>query len=88
MTELLYKKFVKETLDSKGNLKDIEFDYPDNFNFAYDVVDALAKTKPNKKAMVWLSKDKEEKIFTFEDMSKYSNKAANYFASLGIGKGD
>ena len=54
MTELLYKKFVKETLDSKGNLKDIEFDYPDNFNFAYDVVDVLAKTKPNKKAMVWL----------------------------------
>ena len=88
MSELMYKNFVKETLDEKGNLKDIIFDYPESFNFAYDVVDSLAKSKPNKKAMVWLSKDKEEKIFTFEDMSKYSNKAANYFASLGIGKGD
>lgn len=88
MSELIYKKFVKETLDEKGCLKDIEFCYPENFNFAYDVVDELAKTKPNKRAMVWLSKDKKERVFTFQDMMKYSNKTANYFASMGIGKGD
>ena len=51
MSELMYKNFVKETLDEKGNLKDIIFDYPESFNFAYDVVDSLAKSKPNKKAI-------------------------------------
>ena len=29
-----------------------------------------------------------ERRFTFGDMKKYSNMTANYFKSLGIGKGD
>ena len=63
--------------------------YPDNFNYAFDVIDELAKTKPNKLAMIWVSKDEtEEKRFTFRDLMKLSNKAANYFISLGIKKGD
>lgn len=71
-----------------GSLEKIEFNEPDNFNFAYDVVDKLAKTKPQKTAMVWLSKNKEKKVFTFQDMSIMSSKAANLFASQGIKKGD
>lgn len=88
MSELFYKKFVQEVVDENGMLKDIKFKYNDNFNFAYDVVDELAKTKPDKKAMIWISKDKEERIFTFSDISRYSDKTANYLRSLGIGKGD
>ena len=88
MSDLFYKRFVTETVDENGMLTDVKFHYDENYNFAYDVVDVLAITKPNKKAMIWLSKDKEERIFTFADMKRYSDKTANYFKSLGIKKGD
>ena len=86
--ELLYKKFVNEVIDENGMLKDISFNIPEDFNYGFDVVDAIAAKEPDKKAMIWLSKDKEERIFTFSDISRYSNKVANYFRSLGIGRGD
>lgn len=86
--EPLYKRFVNEVIDEKGMLKDITFNIPSDFNYGFDVVDEIARRTPDKKAMVWLSKDKEERIFTFSDISRYSNKVANYFRSLGIGRGD
>jgi acetyl-CoA synthetase len=61
---------------------------PENFNFAFDVVDELAGTAPDKVAMVWCNDSGEEAIFTFGQMKKYSDKAANFFLSAGIGKGD
>lgn len=88
MADLIYKKFLTETVDENGLLKDVKFHYPENFNFAYDVVDELARIKPGKRAMIWLSKDKEERVFTFADLKRYSDKTANYFLSLGIKKGD
>ena len=86
--QLIYKQFVDETVDEKGHLTGIKFHYPDNYNFAFDVVDALAKKDPAKKALVWLSKNHELKEFTFKDISEMSSMAANYFLSLGIRKGD
>ncbi len=41
--ELLYKQFVHETLDENGHLKDITFQNTEQFNFGFDVVDALGK---------------------------------------------
>jgi acetyl-CoA synthetase len=61
---------------------------PDNFNFAFDVVDEIACKTPNKIAMVWCNDKGEEAIFTFADMKRYSDRAANFFVSAGIGKGD
>ena len=84
---MLYQRFVNETIE-EGKLKDIQFHYPENFNFAYDCVDELGKTMPEKKAMHWISKNHEERIFTFRDISEYSSKTANYFTDLGIRKGD
>lgn len=86
--KLLYHKYVNEVLDENGFLKDISFNIPDNFNFAFDVLDELAKKYPNKVAMTWLSKDHQHRDFTFSDISRYSNKTANYLTSLGIKKGD
>lgn len=86
---LLYKQYVTETLDKQGNLQDISFNIPDNFNFAFDVVDELARTKPDKLAMLWESNDHSEiREFTFSDMARYSAQAANYFSQLDIRKGD
>lgn len=61
---------------------------PDNFNYAYDVVDYIAELEPERPAMVWCNDVGEEKFFTFRQMRDYSNKAANFFKSLGIEKGD
>ncbi len=85
---LIYKQFVNETLDENGSLTDITFNVPDNFNFGYDVVDALAKKCPNKVAMTWVSHDNKTKHLTFKDISDYSNKTANYLMSLGVKSGD
>ena len=86
--ELIYRNFTRETLDGQGRLTAIEFDPPENFNFGFDVVDALARKCPDKTAMIHLSNDKQERRFTFSQISRYSNRAANFFSSLGIGKGD
>jgi acetyl-CoA synthetase len=61
---------------------------PDNFNFAFDVVDDIALKTPDKIAMVWCDDKGEEAIFTFGQMKCQSDKAANFFLSAGIGKGD
>lgn len=61
---------------------------PENFNFAFDVVDEIARQTPEKIAMVWCNDKGEEALFTFADMKKYSDKAANFFMSAGIKKGD
>lgn len=89
----IYEKFTngrnRDSFTSYDELhKTYKITYGDDFNFAYDVLDVLGETKPDKLAMVWLSNKKERKTFTFSEMSKASSKAANYFRSLGIRKGD
>lgn len=69
-------------------LENFKIETPDNFNFAFDVVDEWARVEPEKPALLWCDDAGEERKFTFTDISKLSNKAANAFRKLGIGKGD
>ena len=73
----IYEEFVGASRDDFLSLKDAQknykLTYKDNFNFSYDVLDVLGKTKPDKLAMIWVSNDGEEKRFTFSDMMKMSN---------------
>ncbi len=85
---MVVQPFIDTVEDADGRLKEIRFFNEDNFNFAYDVVDALGKSKPDKLAMVWLDHNKNEKRFTFKDMMKESSRTANYFKALGIKRGD
>ena len=84
----LYKNFCKETTDENGKLTGFELVFPENYNFGYDVVDKMAELVPNDTAVVWTNPEKEEKIFTYSDISRLSNKAANVFRNHGIKKGD
>ena len=84
----VYKKWVKTEKDEQKRLKSIEFLNEDKFNFGYDIVDALAQKCPDKLAMLHVSNTKEERRFTFGDISRYSSMTANYFESLGIKRGD
>ena len=86
--ERVYQKFVDVVENEKGTPTSIKFKNEDKFNFAFDVVDAIADKSPDKLAMLHISKDKTERRFTFKDMKKASNQCANYFKSLGIKKGD
>lgn len=84
----IYKNFCHETVDGDGRLTGLTLDYPDNFNFGYDVVDRIAEETPDKRALVWCSVEGEEHIFSFDDIRKNSNRMANVFRNAGIGRGD
>ncbi|HOD02290.1 MAG TPA: AMP-binding protein, partial [Clostridiales bacterium] len=88
----IYEKFTGRKRESFSSYEDVYNNYSltweDDFNFAYDVIDVLGTEKPDKLAMLWLSNEGEEKRFSFRDMMLLSNKAANFFTSEGIKKGD
>lgn len=80
--ERVYKKFIDVTEDENGTPTSITFKNTDNFNFAYDIIDGIAKKSPDKLAMLHISADKKETRFSFGDIKKYSCRAANYFKSF------
>lgn len=84
----IYHRFCTEVLDDQGILKDISLHYPDSFNFAYDVADAIAEETPEKTAIVWCNAENEEHFFTFADVKTQSNRMANVFRSAGLKRGD
>jgi len=86
----LLKNFVNRVeFDSYEDFKNnFDFKVPENFNFAYDVVDRYAEEDPEKMALLWCNDKGGEERFTFADMKLYSDKAANLIKSYGIKKGD
>ena len=86
--KLQVEKFITTVDAENGAPVSISFRDEDKFNFAFDVVDEIARNKPEKVAMIHLDRDKNEVKYTFRDMKDLSSQAANYFTSLGIKKGD
>ena len=84
----IYQQFCHEHLDEQGRLQRLTLEYPENFNFGYDVVDRLAEQSPQERALVWCNAEGEEHVFSFADIKKYSNRMANVFLAAGIGRGD
>ncbi len=86
----MIERFVERTdfksyEDFVGNFR---IKTPPGFNFSFDVVDEWARLEPDRLAMVWCDDAGAEQRFTFADMKRYSDKAAQFLASLGIRKGD
>ena len=86
--ENFYKRFCREAFDDNGVLCAFEPVVADNFNFAYDVVDEIARLDPDRRAMVWCNVAGEERTFTFGEMKLYSDKCAQMLADHGVKKGD
>ncbi len=82
-----YGDFAVAT-ERDGTLASIEFPTAERFNFAFDCVERIARETPDKLAMLHISAEHEERRFTFGDINRLSSQAANYFKSLGIGRGD
>lgn len=84
----LYKKYVSEAFDENGVLSEFKINCPSSFNFAFDIVDTIADFEPDRRALVWCNVEGEERTFTFGEMKKLSNRAANLFLKYGVKKGD
>lgn len=86
----MVERFLKQThFESVEDYnKHLEFIIPENFNFAYDVVDAWAEEQPDKLALLWTNDQGMERRFTFGEMKELTDKAAAYFLRIGIRKGD
>jgi acetyl-CoA synthetase len=84
----IWQDYTNYTLDDDGVLQDISFNIPDNFNFAFDVMDRLAAETPDATALVWTNEQGAERLFSYADLKRYSDKAANYLRDIGIRRGD
>ena len=86
----MVERFLKQTTFTsvEDYNKNLEFIIPENFNFAYDVMDAWAEEKPEGLALLWTNDQGEEIRTTFAELKEQSDQAASYLMSLGIGKND
>lgn len=86
----MIERFLTQTaFTSEEDFKQhLHFIIKENFNFAYDVMDAWAEERPDKLALLWTSERGEEVKATFADLKEQTDRTAAYFRSLGIGHGD
>ncbi|MBE6844800.1 MAG: acetyl-CoA synthetase [Ruminococcus sp.] len=86
---MLLEKYLPRTeFESYEDFKEnYKVNVPENFNFGFDIVDEWARLEPEKMALVWCNDHNEEHKFTFTEISRLSNKAANYFKARGVKKG-
>lgn len=80
--------FFGKAYDSEEAHKTFRIAAPERFNFGFDVIDRRAE-QADKRALVWVNPSgAETREFTFRDLSRFSNQAANALLAMGVGKGD
>ena len=86
----MIERFLKQTSfkSVEDYNKNLEFIIPENFNFAYDVMDAWAEEAPEKLAILWTNDQGEEIRTTYGQLKEQTDQAASYLLTLGIGKND
>ncbi|MFA5659549.1 MAG: AMP-binding protein, partial [Oscillospiraceae bacterium] len=84
----LHKKYCVEGYDEKGIINKFDIKCPDNFNFAFDIIDVIGKNEPDRRAMLWINEEGEEHSFKYSDLMKKSNQVANMLIAHGVKKGD
>lgn len=86
----MIERFLKQTeFKSQDDfIRNLHFIIPENFNFAYDVMDVWAEEAPDKIALIWTNDNGECIKFSFKDIKEQTDRTAAYFAQLGIGRGD
>ena len=86
----MIERFLKQTrFTSEEDYKEnLQFIIPENFNFAYDVMDEWARIAPDHVCLLWASERGEEISTTFKQFKEQTDQTAAYFMSLGITRGD
>ena len=86
---MLAQRYLRTDFASQEDFeRNFALNIPPHFHFAYDVVDEYARTEPQKRAMIWCDVHGRERVFTFADFSRLSDRAANVFKAQGLKKGD
>ena len=68
----MIERFLKQTSfkSVEDYNKNLEFIIPENFNFAYDVMDAWAEEAPEKLAILWTNDQGEERRTTYGELKE------------------
>ncbi|MDR1788224.1 MAG: AMP-binding protein [Treponema sp.] len=87
---LLAEKYVERLeFDSYEDFyQNFRVKVPENFNFAYDVMDTLAAAQPDERALVWRDEKGAAAEFTYADLKRLSDKTALCLQGAGIQRGD
>ena len=89
MTRMVEKFLPRIDFDSYEDFyKNLSIKVPENFNFAWDVMDVLSDEKPHERALFWCDEWGAKAEYTYEDLKRHSNQAANVLLEAGIRKGD
>ena len=86
----MLERFLKQTrfTSEEDYRQHLEFIIPQNFNFAYDVMDVWAREQPGKLALLWTNDQGMEIRTSFGELKEQTDQAASYLQTLGIAKGD
>lgn len=84
----IHRRYCTETFDARGNLASSRVHVPDDFNYAFDVIDEIGRVEPERMAMIWRNPEGEAHDLRFSDLAHWSDKVACFMSSQGIGKGD
>ena len=86
----MINKFLNQTTFSSTDdfAENYHVNVPDDFNFAYDVVDEWAKIEPNKSALCWVNDKGEHIRISYKELKEKSDQAASFFQQQGIEKSD
>lgn len=86
----MIEKYLRQTKFNDFNdfISNYELIVPEDFNFAYDIVDGWAAINPGKRALLWTNDKGESREYTFGELKEISDRVAAYLVSLNIQKGD
>lgn len=84
----IHQQYCTETFDDQGRITYFRPHRPDDFNYAYDVIDAIGAGEPEKLAMQWCNPEGEQHAIRFSEIATWSNRIANYLREQGVRKGD
>lgn len=79
---------MESEFDYERLRRDYRIEYPEYFNFAFDVIDRHAQENANRVALHFVGEDYSEERLTFRDLRIQSNRIANFFQGLGVERGD
>ena len=82
----MLERFLTQTsfASEEDYAKHLHFKIPENFNFAYDVMDVWATERPDNLALLWTDEKGDEIRTTYKEFKEQTDRTAAYFMSLGI----
>ena len=86
----MLEKYLPKTdfRDYADFMENFKVNVPEDFNFAYDVVDAYAEQNPEKECLLWTNDRKDVRHVNYGELKRLSDSVASYFLTLGLKRGD